>query len=214
LHNIGQAHVTPAHGNLKQVSPGASPAESNVKPVDEASFHIGRAREMLADLTRTFEQVKREQKIADAMQKLAKMHQIFIEDTQALLGNSKGPINSYDRKIAEVNDEYVEKLRALLEEKKKVLAELSKLLSEDPRLLRRFLAMQQLQCASYRDQMTLLAERQKQMQKQVAAWNSTPRPTGLLCFRNSGRTMRLVSAKSSRTPRPFVRTWRPGCRWM
>jgi hypothetical protein len=174
LHNIGQAHVTPAHGNLKQVSPGVSPAESNVKPVDEASFHIGRAREMLADLTRTFEQVKREQKIADAMQKLAKMHQIFIEDTQALLGNSKGPINSYERKIAEVNDEFVEKLKALLEEKKKVLAELSKLLAEDPRLLRRFLAMQQLQCASYRDQMTLLAERQKQMQKQVAAWNSAP----------------------------------------
>src|SRR4030095_2453663 len=31
LHNIGGAHVTPAHGNLKQVSPGASPAESNAK---------------------------------------------------------------------------------------------------------------------------------------------------------------------------------------
>ena len=91
-----------------------------------------------------------------------------------MLGGKKGAINSYDRKIAEVNDEFVEKLKALLEEKKKVLAELSRLLSEDPRLLRRYLAMQQLQASSYRDQMTLLAERQKQMQKQVATWNATP----------------------------------------
>ena len=172
LHNIGEAHVTPAHKNLDQVSIAASPVESNAKPVDQASFHIGRAREMLADLTRTFEKVKREQKIADAMQKLAKMHQVFIEDTQAMLGGKKGANNSYDRKIAEVNDEFVEKLKALLEEKKKVLAELSKLLSEDPRLLRRYLAMQQLQASSYRDQMTLLAERQTQMQKQVATWNA------------------------------------------
>jgi hypothetical protein len=148
------------------------------------------------------------------MQKLAKMHQVFIEDTQALLGSSKGPINSYDRKIAEVNDEFVEKLKALLEEKKKVLAELSKLLSEDPRLLRRYLAMQQLQCTSYRDQMTLLAERQKQLQKQVAAWNTTARNRARLpCFRNFGKTMRLVSAKSWKAPRPFVKIWRPGCRW-
>ncbi len=173
LHNIGEAHVTPSHRNLDQVSIAPPPAEGNAKPIEQASFHIGRAREMLADLTRTFEQVKREQKIADAMQKLAKMHQIFIEDTQAMLGSSKAAINSFDRKVAEVDDQFVEKLKALLEEKKKVLAELSKLLSEDPRLLRRYLAMQQLQCASYRDQMTLLAERQKQVQKQIAAWNAS-----------------------------------------
>lgn len=177
LHNIGEAHVTPAHRNLDQVVLPALTPQSNAKPVDEASFHIGRAREMLADLTRTFENVKREQKIADAMQKLAKMHQIFIEDTQALLGGKKGSINSYDRKVAEVNDEFVEKLKALLEEKRKVMAELSKLLSEDPRLLRRFLAMQQLQASSYRDQMTLLAERQKQVQGQIAKWNGTPEAT-------------------------------------
>ncbi len=173
LHNIGAAHVTPAHRNIEEVVIPSSPSTANAEPLDQASFHITRAREMLADLTRTFENVKREQKIADALQKLAKMHQIFIEDTQALLGGAKGPINSYQRKIAEVNDEYVEKLKALLEEKKKVLAELSKLLSEDPRLLRRFLAMQQLECSSLRDQMTLLAQRQKALQEEVSNWNQT-----------------------------------------
>jgi hypothetical protein len=118
LQNIGGAHITPAHQKLDQVAIAAAPPTSNVEPINKATFHIGRAREMLADLTRTFENVKRDQKIADVMQRLAKMHQVFIEDTQALLGSAKGPINNYDRKIAEVNDEFVEKLKAMLEEKR------------------------------------------------------------------------------------------------
>jgi hypothetical protein len=119
LKNIGVTHVSPAHRDLDHVLLDPSAIESNVQPIDDSSFHIVRARDMLADLTRTFEKVKREQKIADAMQKLAKMHQIFIEDTQAMLSGKKGPINSYQRKIAEVNEEYVEKLKAMLEERRR-----------------------------------------------------------------------------------------------
>ncbi|MGI8603664.1 MAG: hypothetical protein ACR2OZ_11790 [Verrucomicrobiales bacterium] len=176
LHNIGTAHVTPGHDSLTKVSIPATEQNGNVGHIDKASFHITRAREMLADLTKSYEKVKRDQQVADAMQKLNKMYQVFLENTQALLGSSEGPINSYQRKIAEVDDAYVEKLRELLEEKKKIMAELAKLLSEDPRLLRRFLAMQQLQCKSYRDQMTLVAERQQQVQSQIAKWNATQEP--------------------------------------
>ena len=32
------------------------------------------------------------------MQQLKKMHQIFLEDTQAMLASKKPPINSVDRK--------------------------------------------------------------------------------------------------------------------
>jgi hypothetical protein len=105
---------------------------------------------------------------------LSKMYQIFLEDTQALLGGNKGPINSYDRKIAEVDEQFAEKLKELLEERKKIMAELAKLLSDDPRMLRRYLAMLELQGTSLRDQFTLLAERQKQIQQQLAEWNATP----------------------------------------
>jgi hypothetical protein len=175
LHNINEAHITPANLNLVRVAiPAASPG-TNVALIDKASFHIGRAREMLADLTKTYETVKRDQQIADAMQKLNKMYQVFLEDSQALLGSKKPGINSYDRKIAEVDDEYVEKLKQLLEEKKKIMEELAKLLAEDPRMLRRYMAMLQLQGTSYRDQMTLLAEEQKQLKEQVAKWNATPK---------------------------------------
>ena len=55
------------------------------------------------------------------------------------------------------------------------MEELAKLLAEDPRMLRRYMAMLQLQSTSYRDQMTLLAEEQKQLKEQVAKWNATPK---------------------------------------
>src|SRR5690606_952455 len=74
----------------------------------------------------------------------------------------------------EVDDAYVEKLKELLEEKKKIMAELAQLLSKDPRLLRRYLASLELQGTTYRDQMTLLAERQKELQSELTRWNATP----------------------------------------
>ena len=212
LHNIGEAHIAPAGKSLAAVSIPAAVASNNIVLIDQASFHIARAREMLADLTRTYETVKRDQQIADAMQKLNKMYQIFLEDTQALLGSSKGPINSYDRKIAEVDEEFVKKLQELLEEKKKTMAELAKLLSEDPRMLRRYLAMLELQGTSYRDQMTLLAERQKQIQEQVAKWNATAeneRPTLLPRFRESyAPQQRQVMLDATRL-RENMETWLP-----
>ncbi|MBL9134640.1 MAG: hypothetical protein JNK85_02165 [Verrucomicrobiales bacterium] len=176
LRNIQQAHIQPAEQEAAQLTlAGKVEAPNDIEHSGKAVFHLARAREMLADLTRTYETVKRDQQIADAMQRLSKMHQVFLEDTQALLGSAKGPINTYQRKVAEVDDAYVEKLRALLEEKKKVMAELAKLLAEDPRLLRRYLAMQQLQSTTYRDQLTLLAERQKVVAAQIAGWNQTPK---------------------------------------
>lgn len=168
LHNIAQAHISPAHTSLS--------AGTNLAHIEKASFHITRAREMLAELTRTYETVKRDQQIADAMQRLSKMYQIFLEDTQALLGSGKGKINNYDRKIAEVDEAFAEKLKELLEERKKIMAELAKVLAEDPRMLRRYLAMMELEGTSLRDQFTLLAERQKQVQQQLAQWNATPEP--------------------------------------
>ncbi|MHA3774446.1 hypothetical protein ACXR0O_23210 [Verrucomicrobiota bacterium sgz303538] len=212
LHNIGGAHVTPAHGKLGQVVIAAAPAHANVELIESGLYHIGRAREMLEGLTRTFEQVKRDQKIADAMQRLAKMHQLFIEDTQALLKSSQGPINSYNRKVAEVDDQFVEKLKAMLEEKKKIMDELAKLLAEDPRLLRRFLAMQQMHCSSYRDQMTLLAERQKKIQQQVAKWNATPeteRGTLLQELKQTFATEQGKVTQDAAELREKMETWLP-----
>ena len=212
LNNIADSHVSPAYKSLSDVAFPPSATVSNVAYLEKGSFHIARARQMLDDLTKTYETVKRDQQVADAMQKLNKMHQIFLEDTQALLGSSKPKINSYDRKIAEVDDAYAEKLREMLEQKKKIMAELAKLLADDPRMLRRYMAMLELQGTSYRDQVTLLAERQKEIQQQVAKWNATPETnrTELLQQWRGGYAARQGEVvEASAKLRENMETWLP-----
>jgi len=165
LQNIGTNHIDPANEALAAIS--ADETEQTGGHLKSSRFHIERALAMLNDLEKSYEAVKREEKIADAMQRLAKMHQLFLENSQRMLGSKKPALNSYDRKIAEVEDEFVEELKKLLEEKKKIMDELAKLLEEDPRMLRRYLAMMQLQGTSQRDQMTLLAQRQLELKTQV-----------------------------------------------
>ena len=171
LQNIGTNHIDPANEALSAIS--TNETEQTEVHLKSGRFHIERALAMLNDLEKSYEEVKREEKIADAMQRLAKMHQLFLENTQKMLGSKKPVLNSYDRKIAEVDDEFVEELKKLLEEKKKIMDELAKLLEEDPRMLRRYLAMMQLQGTSQRDQMTLLAQRQRELKTQVQTWTET-----------------------------------------
>ena len=173
IHDIRETHIAPARKDLGDVV--LEPAASKTDLTNLGSrppFRSNAPREKLADLTRTYESVKRDNKLADAMQRLTKMHQIFLEDTQAMLGSKKPLLNSYDRKVAEVSDDYAEKLRKLLEEKKKIMAELSKILADDPRLLRRFLALEELDGATLRDQMTLLARRQESLAAEAAQWTA------------------------------------------
>ena len=108
--DIGDMHIAPAREELGEVTLESAKAREDRDNLAQASFHLDQARKMLADLTKTYESVKRDNKLADAMQQLKKMHQIFLEDTQAMLGSKKPPINSTQRKIAEVDDEYAAQL--------------------------------------------------------------------------------------------------------
>ena len=114
IDDIRVTHISPARKNLADVALESAALASDLTNLEQGSFQIKRAREKLADLTRTYETVKRDNKVADAMQRLAKMHQIFLEDTQAMLGSKKPVLNPQERKVAEVSDEYAEKLRKLL----------------------------------------------------------------------------------------------------
>jgi hypothetical protein len=173
IDDIREAYMSPARKELSGVALETATAKADIAHLEQGSFQIKTARQKLADLTKSYEAIKRDNKLADAMQRLAKMHQIFLEDTQAMLGSSKPILNPQQRKIAEVSDEFAEKLKKLLEEKKKILDELAKILSEDPRLLRRYMALEQLDSTTLRDQMTLLAERQRTLGKQSAQWTTT-----------------------------------------
>jgi len=170
ISDIADTHIAPAREELGEVTLESAKAREDKDNLSQASFHLSQALKMLADLTKTYESVKRDNQLADAMQQLKKMHQIFLEDTQAMLGSKKPPINSVDRKIAEVDEDFVAKLNQLLEEQKKIMAELAKILADDPRMLRRFMALQELDGTTLRDQMTLLAQRQQSLTKKTAEW--------------------------------------------
>ena len=170
--DIGETHIAPAREELGEVTSEAAHAKEDRDNLSQASFHLDQARKMLAALTTNFNSVKRDNQLADAMQQLQKMHQIFLEDTQAMLGSRRQPINSTPRKMAEVDDDYAAKLQNLLEEQKKIMAQLAKILADDPRMLRRFMASQQSEAASLRDQMTLLAQRQQTLATQTSQWSA------------------------------------------
>ncbi|MGA2558018.1 MAG: DUF4175 family protein, partial [Verrucomicrobiota bacterium] len=170
ISDIGDTHIAPAREHLGEVTLEAAKAKDDKDHLSQASFHLDQALKMLADLTKNYQSVKRDNQLADALQQLKKMHQIFLQDTQAMLGSKKPPINSVPRQIAEVDDDYVAKLNQLLEEQKKIMADLAKILADDPRMLRRFLALQELDGATLRDQLTLLAQRQDALTKQTADW--------------------------------------------
>ena len=122
-------------------------------------------REMLADLTRKYENVKRNLRLADDMQRIKKMYQVFLENTMAFLAANRGTLNPRNRKMAELelDEEFFKQYRELQQEWEKTLAELAKVLAKDPRLLARYMSLSRRRVDTLRDQLTLLNLRQQEL---------------------------------------------------
>jgi hypothetical protein len=170
LHNINLSHISPAREHLAQANGSKDNTTILLKSLVEGSYHIERARELLAALTKTYQAVKREEQLAETMERVAKMHQVFIEDMQKLLGKKKPTLNPRTGEMIEVPDEFVESLKEYYAKLKELMDELAKALAEDPDLLRRFMAMTRLQGTTIRDQLTLLARRQNILAEQLDGW--------------------------------------------
>ena len=101
------------------------------------------------------------------------MHQILIEDMQALLKLMQGrpKLNPRSGEIVEVTDEYLKKLEEYFKKIKALRDELAKALANDPDLLRRMMALTRLEGVTLRDQLTILALRQQLVAKNVGAWS-------------------------------------------
>jgi hypothetical protein len=176
LHNIQAAHVAPAQRHLSNVAtrPAADPASRG--DYDYAWYHIVRAREELAALTRKYEEIKRQEKIAETAERISKMHQVFIEDVMALLGQCKPTINARRNKMIEISDDFAEAVKEFLEELKKVDAELARILAGDPDLLRKFL--DKAESTNLRDELTKLRWREEAIGQQTAIATTRPAEGG------------------------------------
>ncbi|MFO0916830.1 MAG: hypothetical protein U0872_00745 [Planctomycetaceae bacterium] len=172
LQDISQLHVLPARQRLSEVTLFDSPA--NTEDLTASLVHIQRALELLEKLTQKYEAVKLNQQLSDTMTRVKKMHQIFLEETFALLKSQKPTLNPKQRTFMELelSDEYLEKLQALLKKKLEIQGELAKVLSKDPRLLQRYMARSRLEATSLRDQLTLLNQRQVALRDDVADYQA------------------------------------------
>jgi len=168
---VVDTHLSPARDSLWEALESQA---SRAEQIRSAWHSITRARAKLAELTASFDRIRREHKLAEAAQKIKKMYRVFIEDTLPLLSPRQDGINNYERKMAEfdLDEEYLERLKEVLEMQRDLQAELARLLADDPRLMRRFMDRLVARGDSLRDQMTLLSERQKQLEREVRAWTN------------------------------------------
>jgi hypothetical protein len=171
VHEIGFSHITPAQENLAKAGTIEGDERQRYTELDEALLHIRRARDMLKDLEGKFEAVKAEEQLETAMKHLSEMHQVFVEDMQALLKNSKPTLNPREGEIDEVDEETVKAIEEYYEQLKKLMDELAKVLADNPELLRRFLAAMRMDAYTIRDQLTLLSMRQKEEAEILGQWN-------------------------------------------
>ena len=162
LVDITELHISPARLDVKSAK-NETPRRKD--QVQEATVHLIRAREMLTELTKKYESVKRDLQLAEDMQRIKNMYQVFIEDAMIFLAASRSELNPKNRKMAELelDEEFMKQYRELAQEWEKTLAELAKALAKDPRLLARYMNLSRRRVDSLRDQMTLLNLKQQEL---------------------------------------------------
>lgn len=196
---IGLAHVEPAReGFWKSLE---SDGDDRATSVADAAQHVTRARALLKDLQGQFERTKRELQLAESVEKVKKMYQVYVEDSLALLETYERDPDRYARKMAEfdLDDEYLKRLEEVLKMRRDLQAELARILSEDPRLLRRFMDALRNKSNNLREELAGLVEEQQELNREVRAWSDAeeslrPQVSRALLMRQVARSDKLAAA--------------------
>ena len=170
LLDINQAHVEPARREFWKAL--QSEGDGRLAAVRNGWQHTERARELLVLLTERFERARREYSLAESVDEIKKMYRIFLEDSMALLQPPGDDGSGYSRKGVEFDfdEEYLERLKEVLEMRNKMRAELARILREDPRLLSRFLDAQRNRQNNMRHELEDLVEDQRELNRETKAW--------------------------------------------
>jgi hypothetical protein len=170
LTDIGTAHVNPARNSFWTAL--QSEGDARVNSVRDGWQHVTRARQLIADLNGQFARAQREFELAEKLQQVKKMYQVFIEDSFQLLNGQAGDPNRYPREMAELNmdEEYLKRLREVLEMRRDMMAELARILAEDPRLLQRYMDLFKNRAENLREALADLVAEQQDLNREVKAW--------------------------------------------
>ena len=177
LVNISKAHMQPARREFWKTLQTAG--TTRVTATRDGWQHTVRAREMLVELTTQFETARQEYALAESIEKVKKMYQVFVKNSLALLSSDGGEGSPYSRKRVEfeLDEEYLARLREVIEMRNNMRAELAKILADDPRLLRRFLDSQQNRRRVLRHELEEMVESQRELNREVLAWSKVDEAT-------------------------------------
>ncbi|QDU38065.1 hypothetical protein Mal4_23850 [Maioricimonas rarisocia] len=165
---IGRLHVTPARD---RVFIGIrEPLGSDNSSL--ALNHVIRAREMLAALLKRYDRVAQDEELAESLEETVEMYEVYVEKAHQLLREARQNRNPLSREMAviEVDQAYLDRFAEVLKLRREVVAEFARMLSDDPRLLSRYLDLIRRRQNSLRDRLTELAERQDEIGMELSGW--------------------------------------------
>ncbi len=170
LVDIGRTHVTPARDRMFVLiqDPGSNPARN----VLEALHRTSAARELIAALTKRFEEVARERELADSLAEIAKVYEVYVENARGVLRELQKNQNPLRRKMAviEVDEAYLDRYAQVLEMRREMMAEFARILSDDPRLTGKYMDIIKRRDGNLRNRLTHLRELQEEISHEVSGW--------------------------------------------
>ena len=197
LESIRVADVMPASEEVRKATDTQD--APRLEHSQRAWNHISRALASLGKLEEKYDQVRRDLKRADDILRFKKMHQVFVEKSLKML-TPQGPdkINRQNRKGAEydLDEEYLKRLKEVMEMRRDMMAELARILADDPQLLRRFMNKMNDRTADIRDQLTLIAHDQQALSLRVSQWSgASAQPLELAKHQAGALQMHLVEVE-------------------
>lgn len=170
--DIGRTHVTPARDgifvSIRQPDVAADTYAT------ESLHHVTTARELLDALLKQYDRVARDKKLATELEEKVTMYEIYIEKAHQLMNASrqnKDPLKMR-RKMAvvEVDQSYLDRYAEVATLRREMMAEFGRMLTDDPRLLARYMDLIKRRGDSLRVRLRELAEQQAQLQDDIQQW--------------------------------------------
>jgi hypothetical protein len=197
--DIGLAHVDPARDGFWATLESDSAARTDL--LGDSRQHLVRARQLLAELRGQYERAKQEFQLAEAVERVKKMYQVYVENSMALLPTSADDPDRYRRKMHEfdLDDEYLKRLEEVMKMREELRAELARILADDPRLLRRLMDSIRNRSQSMREELSRLVADQGVFNREVRAWRESaevdrPRIAELLLLRQLRKSQSIATS--------------------
>ena len=166
---LGRFHVTPARDCIFAAIQTPVGSDGNTS---KSLHHIERARELLAALLKRYDAIAREDKLEDSLEETVKIYEIYVERTHQLMREARQNKHPLDRKMAvvEVDQTYLDRYAEVLTLRREMLAELARMLADDPRLASRYLDLIKRRRDTLLEQLRELSEQQEDLTTELSGW--------------------------------------------